>query len=99
MEVAFPLDPKRLRKFNFAKYKGIPPSWELIESVIKKSGLKRLARFECVWLMPTDTLTWYKNGKKVLPAKYWHIFYEFEAINQKYVKTFKKSKKSYKSTV
>lgn len=93
METYFPHDPKELRKFNLARYKGIPPSWELIEKVIKKSGLKMLSKFEYVWFMPRSTLTWYKTGEKILPAKYWHIFYDFDLVSQKYRKMYRKRKK------
>ena len=93
MGVWFPQNPKELRIYNLKKYNGITPSWDLIEQVVKKSGLKRLAIFEYVWEIPSDTLTLYKNGERGLPARYWHIFYDFDLINQKYSKLHTKRKK------
>lgn len=97
MDIDFPKDPKRLRKFNMIRYRSTPPSWELIEQVIEKSGLKMLARFEYAWLIPKDTLTLYKNGERGLPARYWHIFYDFNIVNQKYSKLNTKRTKEKKS--
>lgn len=98
MDINFPKDPKQLRKFNMMRYGSVPPSWELIEKVVRKSGLKMLSKFEYAWLMPRSTLTWYKTGVKNLPAKYWHIFYEFEVVGQKYSKLKSKTKMTSDST-
>lgn len=92
MGINFPKDPKQLRKFNILRYKEIPPSWELIESAIKKSKLKRQYVFEDIWGIPKGSLTLYKSGERLLPARYWHIFYEFELVNQIYGNIAKKNK-------
>lgn len=92
MDAKLIMNPKMLRKYNFMRYQGVPPSQELIEKVVKKSGLKFFARFEVVWAMPKDVLTLVKNGHRNLPAKYWHIFYEFDAVYQIYSNSYKKSK-------
>lgn len=68
------------------RYQGIPPSQELIDKVIRKSGLKHATQFEIVWAIPTNTLTMVKQGGRYLPVKYWHIFYDFEFVVQKYRK-------------
>lgn len=94
MDIIFPVNTKELRKFNLKRYNGTPPSWELIEQVVKKSKLKRLAIFENVWEMPNDTLSLYKNSERGLPVKYWHIFYDFDLINQKYSKLHTKRQNS-----
>lgn len=93
MDANFPTDPKALRRYNLARYKGVPPSWDLIEKVLKKSGLQKQERFASAWMMARCTLTWYKNGEKPLPAKYWHIFYEFEYLHQMYAKPKRKQKR------
>lgn len=93
----FPIDHKKLRAYNTQLYKGIPPTWELIEEAVKKSKLKRLAVFERIHQIPQRTLTRYKNGHFMLPAIYWHIFYEYEAINQIYKKPKKNNKFTPKS--
>lgn len=87
MRHEYPINSKELRKYNLMRYKGIQPSWELIESVIKRSGVKKMARFEYAWGMPTDTLTLYKTGQRDLPPIYWHIFYDFDIVNQLYKPT------------
>lgn len=84
MRNEYPINSKELRKYNLMRYKAMQPSWELVQNVIEKSGLKRLARFEYAWGIPTDTLTLYKNGARDLPAIYWHIFYDFDIVNQLY---------------
>jgi hypothetical protein len=92
MEKLFPVNGKELRRQNAVKYKATPPSWEVIQSAIEKSGLKRMVIFEDVWGIPRGTLTLYKCGERVLPVRYWHIFYDFDTINQIYTKSQKKSK-------
>lgn len=82
MSREYPINPQQLREHNIIKYKGIAPSWELIEKVIKRSGLKFQARFELVWGIPHKMLTQVKNGDKELPCKYWHIFYDFDNIKK-----------------
>lgn len=74
------------------RYKSIPPSTELMQNVIRKSKLKFLSRFEMVWGMPGNLLTMVINGRRGLPAKYWHIFYDFDAVNQIYANSDKKTK-------
>lgn len=74
------------------RYKGIPPRVGLIEKVVKKSGLKFFARFENVWGMPAGTLKLVRYGLRELPAKFWHIFYDFDIANQMYGKSDKKIK-------
>lgn len=87
MHEQYPLDTKRLKEYNRIKYKGVAPSWELIQKVIKASGLKCQSHFEMVWGIARKILTQVKNGDKSLPLRYWHIFYDFKkmrrAANQK----------------
>lgn len=78
----FPLQPAELKKYNIRKYKGIPPDWELIRKVIKRSGLKFQSHFELVWGISHKILTQVKRGDKVLPCRYWHIFYDFDNIKK-----------------
>jgi hypothetical protein len=93
MDDNFPLDPKELRKFNIIRYRGEQPTWDLVEKVIKKSGLKFMFKFEDVWGIPNQTLKRYKSGRMFLPAKYWHIFYDFELVNKtQHIKLHKKNK-------
>lgn len=92
MSVYFPLNPSELNTFNIKRYNGIPPSWTLIEKVIKKSGLKRQSRFELIWNIHKRGLTKYKNGHEILPARYWHIFYDFDLLCQMYGISQKKNK-------
>lgn len=89
MDVSFPTDSKELREFNFIRYKGMPPSLDLIRKVIEKSRLKRQVRFERVWGIPKGTIRLYLNGHRELPLTYWHIFYDFDTISQKYRKKIK----------
>lgn len=93
MGVAFPTDTKKLREFNFIRYNGVPPSWDLIKKVIEKSKLKRQYKFERVWGIPIGTIQLYKNGFRDLPSTYWNIFYDFDIVNQKYNKKTKPVKK------
>lgn len=90
MDMNFPVDQKELRKFNLRKYKGIPPSWDLIKKVIARSGLKFMLTFENTWGLPEQTLKKCKSGERYLPATYWHIIYDFDIVNQKYRKIKKK---------
>lgn len=92
MDVVFPTDPKKLREFNFERYRGIQPSWELIMQVVEKSKLKRLTKFERIWGIPHKSLTLYKIGERDLPIAYWHIFYDFDIVNQMYSKLRQKRK-------
>lgn len=80
MPSEYPLNPQKLREYNITKFKGIPPTWEMIEKVIKKSGLKFQTRFEMVWGISHKILTQVKRGDKKLPCAYWHIFYDFDTI-------------------
>lgn len=92
MSVYFPHNPVDLNAFNIKRYKGEPPSWSLIEKVIKKSGLKRQSKFEALWNIPKRTLTKYNNGHVILPARYWHIFHDFDLLCQMYGIPLKKNK-------
>lgn len=71
---------RKIKHENIQKYK-VPPSFELIDEVIKKSYLKFVARFSFVYGIPKDVITWYTTGQKPLSPKYWHIFYDFDNIN------------------
>jgi len=92
MEAEILLSSKNLRKYNFIRYKGIPPSPELIDKVVKKSGLKFFSKFEMVWALPERSLTKAKNELIPLAPKYWHIFYDFDAVRQMYTAEVKKTK-------
>lgn len=91
MEGRLTINPKMLRKYNIMRYQGIPPSQDLIDKVVKKSGLKRYLTFETVWGIPAGTLTLVNIGERSLPVKYWHIFYDFEFVLQKYSKIKQKN--------
>jgi hypothetical protein len=69
-----------LKKRNMMKYHGIQPSWELVMKVIKKSGLKTRMNFQRTWGIPGQVLNQYKGGERDIPAHYWHIFYEYDAM-------------------
>jgi hypothetical protein len=78
----FPFDKRQLKRHNRRKYRCVPPSWELCQKAIDKSGLISQAAFELVWGLPDRTLTNYKNKLKGLPAHYWHIIYDFDQIRK-----------------
>lgn len=74
------LDKFSLKKRNIEKFGGVQPSWELVLSVIKKSGLRTRMNFQRVWGIPGQVLNQYKFGERNIPAQYWHIFYEFDEL-------------------
>ena len=88
-----PTDKFSLKKRNIEKYGGVQPSWDLVLSIIKKSGLKTRMRFQRVWGIPGQVLNQYKFGERDIPAQYWHIFYEFDEMSD----ILKKKMKSRKS--
>lgn len=80
MQHQYPINQKQLREYNFKKYRGVAPSWELIKKVISDSGLKFMYKFELVFGIPQQSLKLYKNSHRGLPATYWHIFYDFDSV-------------------
>lgn len=94
MDAILPNDLKKLKDFNFIKYKGVPPSFSLVRETIEKSNLKRKYKFERVWGIPKGSIRLYLKGHRDLPSMYWHIFYDFDAVNQKYRKKTRVTKKS-----
>lgn len=89
----FPLNPQKLREYNIVKYRGVPPTWDLIQKTIKRSGLKFQNRFELVWGIPHKILTQVKRGDKELPCKYWHIFYDFDNIKKQTIEKIEVAKR------
>jgi len=94
MASEFPIQTAELKKYNIRKYKGIPPDWELIRKVIKRSGLKFQSHFEMVWGISHKILTQVKRGDKVLPCRYWHIFYDFDNIRTETKKKIEEKKEA-----
>lgn len=96
MDFSLPFLKTDIKDQNIVKYKGIPPPWDLIRDVVKKSKLKHLAKFEKVWGIPARGLTKYKNGHVDLSPLYWHIFYDYESVSnvvKERVKTKRETKK------
>jgi hypothetical protein len=83
-----------LKKRNMMKYHGIQPSWELVMKVIKKSGLKTRMNFQRTWGIPGQVLNQYKGGERDIPAHYWHIFYEYDAMVKILAKKIKEADKN-----
>lgn len=82
---------KQLRENALIKYKGTPPSIELVKAVLEKSKLS-LTSFEITYGIVIKTITRYVLGQRGMPAVYWHIFYEFDNL-EKFYSTFKVRKK------
>lgn len=82
MTELLPIDPRGLAERNFLKYID-PPSFELIEEVIRKSKLKTGTRFERYHNIAKDSIRSYKKGKP-FARKYWHIFYEYDTLRKEY---------------
>jgi hypothetical protein len=82
---------RELRESNLVKYKGKPPSIELVSKCIESSGLSRRS-FEITYGIVEKTLQWYRKGDRGLPIYYWHIFYEFDNL-EKFYSNFKVKKK------
>lgn len=78
---------KELSDKSLIKYKGKPPSIELVQKVLKDSELSK-DRFETVYGLPDKTLERYILGHRGLPTVYWHIFYEFNNL-EKFYRNFK----------
>jgi hypothetical protein len=87
---------KQIREKNLIKYKGKPPSMELINSCVAKmaEGRKLFGRttFERIYGIPLKTIERYYKGLRGMPLDYWHIFYEFDDL-EKFYATFKLKKK------
>jgi len=84
-------------KQNLTKYKGIPPSHELVRKVIAKgnpAGRKQYGNitFEKIYGITQKTIERYLLGHRGMPVHYWHIFYEFDNL-EKFYATFKIRKK------
>lgn len=97
MDYLTKLDEKRLRIYNLRKYNGIPPSMEVIESAMKKSGIKKMETFEHSFGIPIKTIIRYRMGDRGLPPTYWHIFYDFDNLKYFY-KNFRSEVRSDKIT-
>ena len=76
------------------KYHGVQPSWELVLKVIKKSGLKTRMNFQRTWGIPGQMLNQYKGGERDIPARYWHIFYEYDAMTKILAQKIKEADKN-----
>lgn len=81
MQEQLPTNPNELAERNFCKYL-VPPSFELIDKVIRKSRLKTYTRFERTYNMAKESIKTYKKGRSPLPRKYWHLFYEFDTLRK-----------------
>ena len=93
------LNSKALRKYNIIKYKGVAPSWDAIELAVKKSKFKTYVIFEAVWGIPRGTLTLCKCNHREMPARYWHIFYDFDIVYKLFIQKNDKKNISNKNTV
>jgi hypothetical protein len=82
---------RELRESNLKKYKGIPPSIELVKKTIEKSNLSRRS-FEITYGIVEKTIERYIIGLRGMPMYYWHIFYEFDNL-EKFYSNFKGKKK------
>ena len=87
---------RELRERNLVRYKGKPPSSELVTECMNKAGLRR-ETFEIAYGIVKKTLERYQNGSRGLPVVYWHIFYEFDNLEKFYstfiIKTKRKARK------
>ena len=79
---------------NKSKYKR-PPTWDMVQSFADELGMD-IMHFERFYGIPYSTLTQVKNGRKPLPIRYWHIFYE--RVTNKYgagfIKEYEKNKRA-----
>lgn len=82
---------KELRESNLVRYKGVSPSIDKVNEVIKKSNLTRNS-FEITFGIVLKTIERYVYGYRGLPVVYWHIFYEFDNL-EKFYDTFKVKKR------
>lgn len=78
---------QELREKNLVRYKGTPPSIELVNKCIEQSKLSRRS-FELTYGIVEKTIERYQNGLRDLPTIYWHIFYEFNNL-EKFYSNFK----------
>lgn len=97
MEITKPYK-QHLREKSLVKYKGIPPSKELVSSIIETSGLSRRS-FEITYGIVGKTLERYITGERGLPTIYWHIFYEFNNLEKFYSNFIRAEKKKTKEKV
>lgn len=65
---------RRMAEINVAKY-GVPPTWEMIKSLLDKTGMKWSA-LEKFLDIPFNTLAQVRSGGKNLPASSWGFIYE-----------------------
>lgn len=63
-----------ITKENMSKYP-CQPSWDIIQSFLDEVGMG-MTHCERFYGIPYNVLCQVKSGKKLLPIKYWHIFYE-----------------------
>lgn len=89
-----------LRQRNILAYKGVPPSLELIKSVIEKSKIRYVYRFEHVHGMTLNVIAKCfvdpkSRNYRPLNAVYWHIFYEYDRLDKFYA-NFKRKKNKIK---
>lgn len=83
---------KQIRNNNLIKYKGKPPTIELIDECVKKSGVRWRYKFERIYGITEKSIERYAKGLRPLPLVYWHIFYEYDNL-EKFYATFKIRKK------
>lgn len=79
--------PRRFHP-NIVKYKNIPPSKELVKECLQKAGLgyRNFSKafgvpMSCIAQLVFDCKSW---RYREMPAKYWHIFYEFDSFPPEY---------------
>lgn len=83
---------REIEEKNLIKYKGKPPSMEVVNACVEKAGLKYRYHFEKIYGIPEKTIERYDKGLRSMPVRYWHIFYEFDTLDKFYA-TFKIRKK------
>lgn len=87
-----------LREKNLVRYKGIPPSVDMVKKTIEQSKLSRRS-FEITYGIVGKTLERYMSGARELPTVYWHIFYEFNSLEKFYTNFMKTQTKKVKEKV
>lgn len=77
------------------RYKGVPPSVDIVRKCVDDSGMSRRS-FELVYGIVEKSIQRYYKGQRSLPVCYWHIFYEFNNLDNFYTNFTKKKKREKK---
>lgn len=75
-----PMSTLGWKKRNYLAYRGQHPSIELVRDVMDRGNLKTPYQVELALGLADCTVKKFLLGMRPIPARYWHLFYEYDDI-------------------